>query len=506
MKTMVCSLAASLATAFAASSDIVIDGRFGDWRGAPIAFVDPVDAPDNGVDLGAVRVISDDRFVHLLIDFGAFVNVQRLPGTAYILLDSDGNAATGRRSFGFDGVDLAIALTGADDAPPQRPQMGVRVLTAPLARHEDNPDTPNPSPYDIGFTFGPTYASDRFEFRIERGTSTPGATDILTGEKFRSKLVFTGLRDRIIDETDVFVHALRPIRTSPPTPDAAIPDKPAKAIRVVSWNVLHSGIFKRERPFSAVLGALDPDIILFQELTDQYNASQLTVWLNTFLQQPDGGRWTVHWGTGGGPLRSAVASRFPVSAVESMRLLEYPDWPEHHLRIAACRVQIDSKAVLVVSSHLRCCGGIGTPEDATRIRESHLINDAIQQVLARQEFDAVLIGGDLNLVGSRHPLDILEHAIDIDRTDLRQAACLQLDGLSNATWADPNQPFAPGRLDYLLYSDSTLGLVQSFTFDTDDVAPTALEPATASDSATASDHLPLVADLRWLLDASPSHR
>ena len=80
---------------------------------------------------------------------------------------------------------------------------------------------------------------------------------------------------------------------------------------------------------------------------------------------------------------------------------------------------------------------------------------------------------------------------------------LQLDQRSNATYGIRG-PFPPGQLDFVLYSDTTLGVANAFVFDTRDVDPELLASSGAApeDSTHSSDHLPIVVDFK-LLAASP---
>ncbi len=124
---------------------------------------------------------------------------------------------------------------------------------------------------------------------------------------------------------------------------------------------------------------------------------------------------------------------------------------------------------------------------------------AVGQALAAGSFDAVIVAGDFNLVASRDPLDRLAASLDRDGSPLFVAEPLQLNGLSNATWLRRGSPFLSGRLDYVLYSNSSLRLLHSFVLRSTDL-PTRwlrrhhLQP---DDSDLASDHLPLVSDFQW---------
>ncbi len=129
---------------------IVIDGRFDDWDTAATLVDDPVDAPQAAVDFGQVRVSHDDRFVHLLIEVGRPVNVQRLPGTIRVLLDSDGSVATGVPIEGLGGVDVIVELS------PRNPDRGGRIGRG-VGLFSTSAAEPL-SPHDAGLTFALTYA------------------------------------------------------------------------------------------------------------------------------------------------------------------------------------------------------------------------------------------------------------------------------------------------------------------------------------------------------------
>ena len=113
--------------------------------------------------------------------------------------------------------------------------------------------------------------------------------------------------------------------------------------------------------------------------------------------------------------------------------------------------------------------------------------------------DGIVIAGDFNLVGSPDPLTLMAAELDFDGTGLKIASSLQLDGRSNVTWSDAAQPFGPGRLDYLLYSGSTLKLLGSFVLDSRDVEPRWRDThgLDVNDTDLAADHLPIVADLMF---------
>jgi hypothetical protein len=73
-----------------------------------------------------------------------------------------------------------------------------------------------------------------------------------------------------------------------------------------------------------------------------------------------------------------------------------------------------------------------------------------------------------------------------------------------ATWRDASSSYAPGKLDYIVYSDSVLKLESAFILATEELPPDVLARygLRAGDTLEASDHLPVVADFTPL--AAPS--
>jgi endonuclease/exonuclease/phosphatase family metal-dependent hydrolase len=483
-----------------AAPPVVLDGAFDDWRDVPILLVDPADATRAEVDLGAVAVSSDDRFVHLLLDFGREVNVQKLDGRLLLLLDADGSEGTGREEHGLRGTDAVITFT----APPTgsgREAMGVGLA---LTAGAEGTDAPALSPYDAGLTLAPTYASPRIELRIERmGSLRPGAAPLFAGRRFSGKLVFTDAAGAVIDETAPFAADLPPRGGSARPPEPAT-DPLVRAsgtdLRVVSWNVEFASIVKEPDAALRVLAALDPDVVLLQELTDDAPAAELEELFSRLPSRP--GRqpatpWRAVIGRPGGDLRSGVMSRLPMTASGHAEPILQQSQGDRSVRTAAAVVEVDGARVLVVSAHLKCCGRMGDRSDQTRGEEVAAIGAALRRAIAGGEADAIVIGGDLNLVGGRGPLDALVRGNDADGSDLAVASPFQLDGRSNATWSDPRQPFVPGRLDYLLYGDVALVATGAFILDGEDVAErwrraSGLEP---TDVAQVSDHMPVVLDL-----------
>ena len=481
---------------------IVVDGSFDDWAGVGQAIDDSGDVLDSGLDISGVWIEHEPDYVHLLISLNREVNVQRLDGTLKMLIDGDGQPDTGAERHNMHRVDFVISFTPENPRDPTEAGMGVGVESTTYAPAKSD-EAAKLSHSDLGFVLAPTYAAKRIECRINRSSSLPNTSPIFQNSGFSLKLVLINKDGLVADETDVMSHVLASARTDETGGETAksvdsIPVKSADSMRLISWNVLYGNVLKRPDIAGRILDALDPDVLFLQEMTDKDSANSIKSFLNSKLSDADNS-WNVLFGAGGGPLRCAVASRLPIETVDALALVPYPDRPDRQVRIAGGIVTGNGRRILLSSVHLKCCGSIGSREDDARLEEVTLINQAVRAASAADRFDAVVIGGDLNLVGGYAPMRSLGAGIDMDGTDLTILEPYRLDARSNTTWADRNSAFAPGRLDFVLLSDVSLKASQAFVFDSADLSEEWLRTSSvaASDSSTVSDHFPIVVDLVW---------
>lgn len=487
---------------------IVIDGAFDDWEAIPPAVIDPPDNPAGPVDIGAIRVTDDPAFCDLAIDLGRSVNLQRLEGRLLLLVDADGDTTTGMRQYDLDGVDAIVVFTPPDTRKEGQPGRGVSVRLP-------GPEAEAVSPYDWGVQFAPTYAADRAEVRLLRGATLAGRGPLLIGDTATFRAVVLDRAGAVRDTTDPITHHFATRFASPDSGgqrggdiDPIVRHGRSAACRLLSWNGELGALFTRAEHFARVLRALSPEIVAFQELTDASSAAQVESWLNEHVPGPT--PWRCVFGEGGGDLRTAVAARIPISVVPGAERVRYVDTggTEREVRATLAAVECAERTMLVVSIHLKCCGHAGSREDFQRLDEAEALRRAITTACGVRDIDGVVVCGDFNLVGTRHPLDRLLLATDIDGGDLAVVEAFQLDRRSNATWVDARQPFTPGRLDFLIYSDSTLDVINAFVFDSTDLDSASLDRhgLHVEDTALASDHLPLVADFSWRSTAERARR
>lgn len=460
--------------------EVLLDGNTEDW-------------PD-----GLVAIANEHHLFFRFSVAGEPFAIQAADTTVAILLDVDADASTGRRlpgRLGTLGIDLEM------QASPTKPEggagMGLGVMSVdasgfrlPLSRA------------DFDASFAPTYASTWYEARISRTPENPGnlpTKGMLSSGVVRGVFARLDGNGRLIGASEPFVVPVGSVCAGGGRAMFALPpSKPEGAVRVMSYNVLRNGPQSRPEQFRRVLGVLKPDVILFQEW-DEGEAREIAAWLDS-VDAPggagggaSGSRWTVieaagDLSSGGGVL---VASRLPASSG-----FERPKAEGREVRAVAATIDTPLGVMLACSVHLKCCGTSNGPEDQRRMAEARAINEAFDRVAGTSKAVVRVIGGDMNLVGTRPPLDALRRGIDVDGTDLSVAEAKVLGESLVETWTEADAAFGPGRLDYVVYSDASVRAANAFVFDTRRLAPDALVRMglDAEDSA-ASDHLPVVVDL-----------
>jgi hypothetical protein len=521
----------------AAAPRIVVDGKFDDWVGAAtVDDVDDVDDPGDAsarVDFRALAATADGEALYVRFTTAAPIVLAQLGSPTHVLFDLDGSSATGAAVDGLDGVDLHVVLSPGVDAWAGG-GAGMRVPGGALTFTDA-----------VGYVGAPTHAATAFELRIERAGASSFA-DVPVGDRARVRLVAYTPEGQTVDATETVAfdvppalvaaaagappakriagaHVAPPVdviagarvaAASPVTPSAAaLARAPGTDVRVVQWNVADRGIVVRPEPFARLLRALDADVLLLDELPRDTDEAAVRAFLARV-----GGDWHVVLGDGGGRQHAAVASRLPLSPAPAFARVAYPDSVhalaplatrgqtrrdlasagEDGLSVAGAVAVVRGARILFVAADLACCGGQHDVEDRLRRIQARALHGAARAALAAERVDAVVVAGDLNLVGSARPLEILRAGLDPEGGDLATAYALQLDGRSTATWRSPGQAFPPGRLDWLLYAPSSLDVARAFAFETADLSVDVLRAAgiEPADSDDTSDHLPLVVDLR----------
>jgi endonuclease/exonuclease/phosphatase family metal-dependent hydrolase len=455
------------AGAGAGPSGVVIDGRFDDWspgdllfEAAPAAFT-------------RVWARGDRDRIAVSFELSREVLLQRDSGIV-LYLDTDVSGSTGTAVDGI-GADLRWSFGEKEGR--------AIVMGLPLRVTQGA----------VGLRQAPTVSAPRFEVSFERSASIAGAplaprdslAFVLRVESRDAKgrpAFSTGRLALVLPSEPVRMEAPRSMRRDSP-----------EHLRLVTYNVLFDGCFERPAPFRRILRALDPDVLSLQEIYN-HSLEETRALIAGILP---GAAWYTA-GSGQGP----IASRYPIKDSGPVGGAGRGSW---------ALIEAPAGDLLVINPHPPCC-----EDDAGRRREFDAIAAWVRDARASGRLTRetpIVIAGDMNLVGESGQLATLltgaisdtatygtSAAPDGDGTALADAMPYHLTGREAYTWRGDEGAFAPGRLDYVVYSDSVLRLSRSFVLWTPDLPEDylAAENLQREDTAVASDHLPVVADFSFV--------
>ncbi|MEM9667164.1 MAG: endonuclease/exonuclease/phosphatase family protein, partial [Bacteroidota bacterium] len=309
--------------------------------------------------------------------------------------------------------------------------------------------------------------------------------------------------DRIPDQGSIEVQLSVPL---PPAWSATPLDRrQPDDIRFTSYNVLGGGLSdpSRRAYFSRILAAVSPDVIGFQEVGNQ-SANDARAFVRSVLGGTDN-EWFAHKEVGG----LVVVSRFPV-----LRTYRIEGSSSSQANSA---VLIDTSSrwgtpTLLINAHPPCCRN-----DNARQLEVDAVAAFVRDVkpggaLGWLEADTpILMLGDMNLVGEARQLGTLLNGDIVNAGRFGTAPLPDWDGSAMAdlqpliaslprvfTWYSPGSSFHPGRLDFIIYTDSVIEPQNRFVLFTPAMTPDVLAAAglEEDDTTLASDHLPVVGDFR----------
>ena len=332
--------------------------------------------------------------------------------------------------------------------------------------------------------------------------------------------------------------APEPAPTPAPTPDAppaevtfTVAHHPEADLRLVTYNILWNTIFEEESvegaaKFARVVRALDPDILAVQEIglpawkreqdpnARDWSAEDVTRVMNKVAPQPGGATWHVFQA-----FDNVIISKYPLK----MTAEETVPPGERKQALALIDLPDDRFAVdfYLLNNHYKCCGG--EQNDPRRQQQSDSIIAWLRDAReAGGEIDLpkgtpFAVVGDLNIVGTFQPVQTLidgnisdediygaDGAPDWDGTPLTDLHPRHNGvGPDDYTWRDDNSEWKPGRLDYIIFTDSVLEPMRQFVLNTTTLSDADLKAAglekfdiTVDDVGKEFDHMPLVVDFR----------
>lgn len=454
----------------AQSLPVSIDGEFDDWDNAALLFEIDQSAPaPDGIHVKRIRAANDDRFLFLKIEVDREITLLE-NNPLVLLIDSDNDITTGydpgntgaelRWVFGsrqgtFHGGSASHAIQFAD----------IRLRTAP------------------------TVTSRTFEIAIGRDTQPDKSNPLFQADTIAIHLSGDGGSHA----AGVYVFDPEPVPSPEPIP---LDRFDASDLRVLAFNAWSDKLFDEQftDAYRRILGALDPDIIAFQEIWD-HDALQTAQRVETLLPGGDDAQWqAVKLDRG-----NVTVSKYPV--LDSWHILVGEQQSDGH-RLTATLFDLQESHntnLMLINIHLRCCAG-GEENRWNEIAAlADFIDDAREEggLLHLPEGTPIILAGDFNLVGSSGQLAAIETGIiDWDGSGFERVHARQTEKRMHYTWRNDNGGFSPGKLDYIFYTGSALSLKNRYTLQVEEMSvdQRALYGLYYGDTQVASDHLPHVAD------------
>lgn len=459
---------------------MLTDGKFDEWGRRKPRKVDPAgDAQPGAVDLGRLWLADDGEALFLRLEVGRETLLQNSPTSAAgnrlrLYLDTDARRSTGARVGGL-GVDLEL-------------RFGEREIIRYDADGVASLERPGSGIYQSM----PTYSSEDFEIRVLL-PELDAQADSSSSKRRKVKLLLReegGSGDRLPDR-GVVVYRLGKKGVAAPLP-IGLEHPGDRAIRIVSLNVEDSLIGVVPRVYTRFFRALQPDVICLQSLPD-WSAQRTLAFVEDAL--PDE-RWSIDRV---GDIHTV--SSFPILAGEPV--------DGNLVTLIGLPARLGDLDLVLFNAHPPCCGN-----DQGRDREVDNLMAVWRDLLdgagpfAIDLDDAMVLLGDLNLVGFRRQFVALRDGVFVDPANgpdfdpgrsegsLREAPLRHTHRRLIHTWRRVTSQFAPGKLDFVLYTGDALRHVGSFVLDTESMPAAVLEKAglRATDSLDMSDHLALVVD------------
>lgn len=470
---LLCILFASLSI----HAQIFVDGQIEDWPGQN-EFIDD-DNDGNNIEILELEANNSEDYLFLRITFDTEINLTE-NNNLKLYIDTDNNEQTG---FTFDNLGAELVWNLGDNDG-----------TAYLQNQ-------NTSLYfeDIFFRALPTHTDTKFEILIDKTISINGNL-LFPNNTINIKVAETN-GDRIPNIGQSYIFTFN--SNSNEFQTTSFQKIENNDIRLMSWNTKLDGLLdnSRKSKFIKVIELIEPDIIAFQEVWDMTLSDAVDFMAEIYPNES----WYI---VKNNNEDNIVVSRYPI--LENHTVLA-------NKRIQAVKIDLpDSylKDVLIINTHLKCCGG--NSNDAERQFES----DAIANFILDLKFGTaaisidpqtpILIVGDMNYVGSGQQRQTLLNGtisdtntfgyggpLDWDDSNLKDLTPIQSQLPLAITWRNDNSFFSPGRLDYIIYTESTLDIPKSYVFQAETLSDETLTAINfeGNETTVASDHFPLIADL-----------
>ena len=456
-------------TCLRAAHPIVIDGLFDDWQEVPVTITDP-EGDYNYDDWAELKITNDDDFIFFKISLHSEETLLQNWNNFYLYIDADRDSLTGHP---FRGLGTELAWHFGYRTGQYFEQDGIIDLWQ----------------NDITLRQAPTVTSTEFEIAIARGSfvlSDPDSIAVIF-----SSFYDTG--DYMPDSWGGVVYQLDTTVVGPAEP--ILLEK--TGTRLVTYNTLNTGILEPDRQpkFQRIIQALDPDIIALQEHSEWNEIGDI---ISSWFPEDT-------WYQGYTFRDLVVLSKYPI--INQANLISSE-------RTMCALLQTDDPInpyLLILNSHFSCCDNDDDRQEQVdelvQVLREWRLND--NGPFDLPEGTPMFHVGDFNFVGYREQIETVtagniqdegnygsDFPLDWDGTAITDLFSRQTHKRMAYTWRSDGSSFNPGKLDYVLYTDSNLSILNHFVLNTLAMPDSILNEweLEAEDTNEASDHLPRIVD------------
>ena len=456
-------------TCLRAAHPIVIDGLFDDWQEVPVTIMDS-EGDYNYDDWAELKITNDDDFIFFKISLHSEETLLQDWNNFFLYIDADRDSLTGHP---YRGLGVELAWHFGNRTGQYFEQDGIIDLWQ----------------NDITLRQAPTVTGTEFEIAIARGSfvlSDPDSIAVIFSSIFDAG-------DYMPDSWGGVVYQLDTIVVGPAEP--ILLEK--TGTRLVSYNTLNTGILEQDRQakFQRILQALNPDIIALQEHSEWNEIGDI---ISSWFPEDT-------WYQGYTFRDLVVLSKYPI--INQANLISSE-------RTMCALLQTDDPInpyLLILNSHFSCCDNDDDRQEQVDelvqvLREWRLNDNGPFEL---PEGTPMFHVGDFNFVGYREQIETvsagdiqdeatygIDYPLDWDGTSITDLFSRHTHKRMAYTWRSDGSSFNPGKLDYVLYTDSNLSILNHFVLNTLAMPDSVLNEweLEAEDTNEASDHLPRIVD------------
>ncbi len=458
-----------------AGHPISIDGLFEDWDNVPLSYQDQEGDMSLGmVDFADFKITYDNEFLFIYFSIYSDDFLLQDNNSVNLYIDADNDSLTGD-SWGMESVWHFGYRNGNH-----------YIMDGIFTIYQS----------DLVLRMAPTISSNEFEIAISR--SSDALHSEISTVLVQGKIAFdAGIPNT--DSTPLIPFFIGEDYIQPATP-ISFEKRHDDDIRLVSHNVWSSALINDDyqEHFRRIYQSLNPDIVVLQEMYE--NTNQLHSLFNSWF--PD-----EQWYVSNQFRDNIIISKYPV--------LEQNFFTSSERTMVSLLNTEDElgKNLIIFNSHLACCDNdesrqYDADEFVSNWREWRNNDNGPFTLVDSTPFVHV---GDFNLVGNRQQLTTLtegdiedenafgdDYALDWDGTPIADLFSRHSHKRMGYTWRYDYSSFSPGKLDYVLYTDSVIDtskhfVVQTMTMDSASLANYGLDEM---DSYISSDHSPRVLDIK----------